>query len=582
MKLVVMHYLRSLRERDELDAILPDLLAESGFEVLTRPRRGTRQAGVDVAAVGPNPDRDGARSLFLFTIKSGDLTRSHWDTGQQAVRPSLNEVLDDYIPNRIPPHLEDLPVVICVCMGGEMREDVRAQWSGFCRTNEKANVHFTEWNGDRLADLILSGMLRAELIESENRGVFQKALAMLDQPDVAYRHFSHLLTAIFTKPKDQAERTRQLRKAYLCLWILFVWARDADNLEAAYRASELVLLRSWPHCDNTRLRKGSTKQERLAHFDQVLNLHIIIAHLLLVEKIGPFANKRYALSMAVNSRNAVDINIALFETLGRLSLHGLWLDAFSDGQDMAFAQAMSARADKVLNIAIGMLNANPVLAVPVRDDFAVELALFMRLAAERGRLSDVADYIRGMSDHLCNGLRIRQHYPTPTTDYRHVLAHPRDRSDVYFEEHTRAGILYTFVLAWLTMIGDQERAERLRSTLLELAPHMTHQIWVPDARTDEVFWDGDRDHGWSVLGLPLNDSLEAVINLLDRVMSEHPLDMRVSAVRSRMTPILLTACRHYRMPVPPHVWQGHDRSATDSTACEQAASDPGMQQLQGG
>lgn len=170
MKLVVTHYLRSLRERDELDAILPDLLAESGFEVLTRPRRGTRQAGVDVAAVGPNPDRDNARSLFLFTIKSGDLTREHWDTGQQAVRPSLNEVLDDYIPNRIPPHLADLPIVICVCMGGEMREDVRAQWSGFCRTNEKANVHFAEWNGDRLADLILSGILRAELIESEHRG----------------------------------------------------------------------------------------------------------------------------------------------------------------------------------------------------------------------------------------------------------------------------------------------------------------------------------------------------------------------------------------------------------------------------
>jgi predicted mannosyl-3-phosphoglycerate phosphatase (HAD superfamily) len=43
VKLVVTHYLRSLRERDELDAILPDLLAESGFEVLTRPRRGTRR-----------------------------------------------------------------------------------------------------------------------------------------------------------------------------------------------------------------------------------------------------------------------------------------------------------------------------------------------------------------------------------------------------------------------------------------------------------------------------------------------------------------------------------------------------------
>lgn len=574
MKLVVMHYLRSLRERDELDAILPDLLAESGFEVITRPRRGTRQAGVDVAAVGPDPERDGARSLFLFTIKSGDLTREHWDTGQQAVRPSLNEILDDYIQNRIPPHFANLPVVICVCMGGEMREDVRAQWSGFCRKNEAAGVHFAEWNGDRLADLILNGMLRSELIESENRGLFHKALAMLDQPDVAYRHFHCLLNAIFTEPKNQAERTRQLRKAYLCLWILFVWARDAGNLEAAYRASELVLLRSWPHCDNTRLRKGTTQRERLAHFDQVLKLYNIIAHLLLVEKIGPFADKRYALSMAVNSRNAVDINIALFETLGRLSLHGLWLDAFSNVQDEKFAQAMSEAADKVLDIAIGMLNANPALIVPVRDDFAIELALFMRLADVRGRIYSVANYIRAISDHLCDGLMTRQHYPVSTMNYRDVLAHPRDRSDEYFEEQTRAGILYIFVLAWLAMIGDKERAERLRCTLLEQAPHMTHQIWIPDGQTDEVFWGGGREHGLSVPCLPVSESIDAVFDIVNRVIEEHPLHERISAVRIGLAPILLTACRHYRMPVPPHLWRDDDRSEPARTATGQTISDP--------
>lgn len=568
MKLVVLHYLRSLRERDELDAILPDLLAESGFEVLTRPRRGTRQAGVDVAAVGPNRDSGGDRCLFLFTIKSGDLTREHWDTGQQAVRPSINEILDDYIPNRIPPHLASLPVVICVCMGGEMREDVRAQWSGFCRKNETVNIHFAEWNGDRLADLILSGMLRAELIESENRGLFQKALAMLDQPDVAYRYFSHLLNTIFTKPKDQAECTRQLRKAYLCLWILFVWARDADNLEAAYRASELVLLRSWPHCDSTHLRKGQTQQERLVHFDQVVQLHIIIARLLLVDKIGPFADKRFALSMAVNSRNAVDINLTLFEMLGRLSLHGLWLDILSVGQDETFARAMHEEADKVLNITIGMINTNPTLATPVRDDFAIELALFMRLADVRGRLSNVANYIRGMSDLLCNGLMSRQHYPTPMTDYRDVISHPRERSDTYFEENTRAGILYTFVLTWLVMIGDKERAEQLRSTLLEHAPHMTHQTWVPDGQTDKVFWDGNREHGLSVPGLPLDKSLEAVFELINRVMKAHPLHERVSAVKMGLTPIFLMACRHYRMPVPPHVWRDHKRDTPNSIATD--------------
>lgn len=586
MKLVVTHYLHSLRERGELDAILPDLLAESGFEIKTRPRRGTRQAGVDVAAIGPDPDRDGTRSLFLFTIKSGDLTRQHWDTGQQAVRPSLNEILDDYIPNRIPPDMENMPIVICVCMGGEMHEDVRAQWSGFCRENEKRNsyIHFSEWNGDRLANLILSGVLGAEFIESDNRGLFQKALAMIDQPDIAYRYFRRLLDAIFTEAKSQAERTRQLRKAYLCLWILFVWARDIDNLEAAYRASELVLLRSWPYCDITRLdkKKIKIKEERTAHFDQVLNLYCIIAELLLVEKIGPLSDKRYALSMAVNSHNAIDVNIALFETLGKLSLYGLWLNTISVVQEEKSAQELRGRANKVLDLAIEMINANPALAIPIRDDFAIELALFMRLADVCGRIANVADYISTMSEYLCDGLSTRRYYPTSATDYREVFTHPQNGSDKYFEEHTCAGILYTFILAWLVVIGKQERAERLRRILLDHVPHMTHQFWIPDAQTDEVLWDGDRNHGLAVVGVPLSDSLEAVVEFLNRVMKEYPLKERISAIRLHLNPILLMACRHYRMPVPPHIWRRQVYPTLDTTGSDQAALNPKGSQSQDG
>lgn len=79
-----------------------------------------------------------------------------------------------------------------------------------------------------------------------------------------------------------------------------------------------------------------------------------------------------------------------------------------------------------------------------------------------------------------------------------------------------------------------------------------------------TFSGGDRDHGLSVPGLPLNNSLDAVFSLLNRVMKEHPLDERISAVRNHLTPIFLMACRHYRMPVPPHVWQGQKSASTVS------------------
>ena len=95
MKLIFAQYLAGLKERGELDVIMPDLLSEIGLNVISKPARGTKQYGVDVAAVGTLPG--GVRSLFLLSIKPGDLTRSDWNTGAQALRPSLDQVLDVYI-----------------------------------------------------------------------------------------------------------------------------------------------------------------------------------------------------------------------------------------------------------------------------------------------------------------------------------------------------------------------------------------------------------------------------------------------------------------------------------------------------
>ena len=77
MKPIIREYLASLKERGELDAILPDLLSELGYTVFSRPSRGTRQFGVDVAAIGPHGDD----RVYLFSIKRGDLTRAQWNDG---------------------------------------------------------------------------------------------------------------------------------------------------------------------------------------------------------------------------------------------------------------------------------------------------------------------------------------------------------------------------------------------------------------------------------------------------------------------------------------------------------------------
>ena len=138
MKLIIKEYLASLKERGELDVVLPDLLSQLGLNVYSRPARGTRQDGVDVGAVG---SLDGeAEKVYLFSIKPGDLTRRDWDgDSAQSLRPSLNEILDSYIPNRMPAEHRGKDIVICIAIGGDVQEQVRPLITGY--TSQKRISH---------------------------------------------------------------------------------------------------------------------------------------------------------------------------------------------------------------------------------------------------------------------------------------------------------------------------------------------------------------------------------------------------------------------------------------------------------
>ncbi|XOF33939.1 MAG: hypothetical protein ACL93V_01160 [Candidatus Electrothrix sp. YB6] len=113
MKLIIREYLASLRERKELDALLPDLLSQMGLDVFSKPGIGNRQYGVDVAAFGSIDDQP--EKVYLVSIKSGDLGRKDWNSGSiQDLQPSLDEIRDTYIPTHLPAEYKNKPIEIGV------------------------------------------------------------------------------------------------------------------------------------------------------------------------------------------------------------------------------------------------------------------------------------------------------------------------------------------------------------------------------------------------------------------------------------------------------------------------------------
>ena len=90
MRLVLKDYLLQLREKDELDSLICDLLLQMGYITDSKPETGNRQYGVDIRA-------HNTKEILLCVVKQGNLKRSNWDVGENAVRQSLNDIQDAYM-----------------------------------------------------------------------------------------------------------------------------------------------------------------------------------------------------------------------------------------------------------------------------------------------------------------------------------------------------------------------------------------------------------------------------------------------------------------------------------------------------
>lgn len=556
MKLLIRDYLASLKEREELDAILPDLLSELGYTVYSRPRRGTLQRGVDIAAIGV--DDDGERKAFLFSVKQGDLTRQDWDGTPQALRSSLNEIRDVYIRNRIPAKYKDLKIVICLAFGGDVHEQVRESLAGYIAENTTERITFDEWNGDKIAGLILKGILREEVLPKAMRSSFQKAVAMVDEPDVSYEHFGRLArdlrTASVVSAKARVSAARQLN---ICLWILFVWARDAGNLEAAYRASELALLSVWEILRPTIDSKTRDAKALNLVVRQLIELHLTVASEFIEQKVIPYTQVRHGVSMSIGSQSSLDVNLALFEVLGRIGLAGLWLHWLGEQGGPENNDTTREGIVRLTQAGLALIRNNPALLLPITDRQATDIALFLQLWLASGiDAVGVTSWLKEIAERLSFAIRTRGRYPSCTSDYRELADHPRDRSDDYFKESTAGSTLIPLIAAWLQAFGQIDVVEALTTLIREDLDHCTLQLWMPDATSEENLYVGDNGHGRALCDLPLSEGgLQLLTIIAEASRTDKDFD-NLSPIRTGFWPVVLLACRHHQLPIPPRFWIG--------------------------
>lgn len=558
MKLILKQYLSSLKERDELDALLPDLLSQMGLIVFSRPSRGTRQDGVDVAAVGSVDG--GPPKVYLFSIKAGDLTRASWDGDSiQSLRPSLNEIRDAYLPNRLPHEHREKDVVICLCFGGDIQEQVRPQVEGYIRQNSTPTLTFEEWNGDRLAQLIVKYFLREDMLPEGTRPQLRKALALLDEPAASFEHYKILVKGIAnTLSKSNSQCVTSVRQLNICLWILFAWARDMGNLESAYLSAEFTVLHAWEIAKAHFGKKTKVAKLIQEGFGSILNVYLLICNHYLV-KMFPHTDKKDGLSFAVHSSCRLDVNLKLFDVLSRLSMSGLWSIWRSqiNSKDIEKKEQCNTEVDIVINGIKNIISNNPTLFLPLKDDQAIDIFLtLIVLSFNDENKVDMGNWLFEIADRSIFAFGCHGPYPCTLRNYRDLLDHPKVGDDEYRKNVTEGSILYPTISLWAALLKDEPLFEKVKSAKEEYFDHSNFQFWYPDETSEELMYINQDLHGAVLSNVPVDKTPKDILNAVWRECEETNHFDKLSARMYGFWPLILLACRHYRVPVPLHFTLG--------------------------
>lgn len=133
MRLILKDYIETLKEEIELETLLENILIMNDFTDIVRPQKGVAQHGVDFSA-----KKNGA--IYLFVLKQKDIDKNNWNSGNNAVRPTLDEIQDVYIQERIKKSGSKINIVVCT--NGIIKQNVQSDWNGYISRNSKENIKY--------------------------------------------------------------------------------------------------------------------------------------------------------------------------------------------------------------------------------------------------------------------------------------------------------------------------------------------------------------------------------------------------------------------------------------------------------
>jgi hypothetical protein len=559
LKLVISEYLRTLREREELDRLLPDLLVEMGYVPIARPQTGNRQFGVDLALRGLNREK-GQSELLLLVVKQGDIGRTEWDSGSQAVRPSINEIFDSYLRMCVEPQDVTKPVRIVVATNGELKQTIQSNWSGFVTEHkDRADIEF--WGVDRLAELIDAYLFDEHIFRDEDRRDLRRALALSGDTDYDRRDLHRLLLRtlgldddgkLLETPKAGKQLIKALRITNLSAQTFASWSINDGDARQGLKAMERALLWSWHRIG---LASESDRNVAIADVFTSLWLGYLSTARRYFAKLQPHCHVEDGLFGYCS--DGAEFSLVAFEQIGIFATIGLSQVLFIS-QDEVIQNVHAKNAEAIADTLASLIHNNGICGSPCLDRHSQDITLGMTLLLYTGKLEEAKTWLRRLVRHIDYAFKSQRYIPI-SSDSLDDLADEggwaTGNTDVRL---SNTSWMLATLAGWSVILGVDDCYEVIQRESKECYAETCIQLWHPDKDVFQHLYFQTAHLACGASEAPISlpalaadwrAHMKVIVDSEQAVVSQESM-----AQRAGIPALELIANRHFSTPVFPFFW----------------------------
>ena len=457
MRLIVKDYLQTLKEKDELDLLLCDVLRQDGFVIDSVPRTGNRQYGVDILAHNKT-------DVFLLVVKQGNIDRKIWDNDQNSVRQSLDEIFDVSLRN-LSPSDQKKKISIIVATNGFLDEAIRLNWQGYQDNHSKWNgkkVRFDFWGIDEITLQVQQKLFSEHLFPLEMQSALRKALYFIEEPDYKNTYFENIIDTYINKlPVPFSLRVKKdaqkiLSSLMLAVEMIAHYAASTRKYKISVLIFEYIIVRFWKWMlQNNGMEKAFCSEWIIKFY----------------KKYDDYSQQYYeAIKDCCTDvdtfpaySNVVEQKIKIYEVVGQLS-------SYAYGKCLFDPQ----RANEILDTVLMLINHNPQFYYAPYDENISCISLLCRAFIACGRKDAAIGLIENLSLLVSNWFVMLKKYPTPADSFRDAIN--IELGNPHEEYETSA--FWGFILLWTAVLNEKSNYDSIKNFLNKDLKDVTKCIWV--------------------------------------------------------------------------------------------------------